>query len=254
MNIKLTLSIIISKIVLIGCRLFRLGGTTLPGKIALRIYPDILAQLSGNYKIIMVTGTNGKTTTTRIIGRILLENDIKYISNTSGANLIGGITTTFVKASNIFGKSKVNTALFEVDEGVFHVICRHIKPDILVVTNFFRDQLDRYGELHNTIKSVSAGIKQSKDVILVLNADDSLSSSLGKDINRKIVYYGISQYALQDNHQYGNIDENAGKDINMDTNIDAAFCFFLQIQIFFQLPHLWASWWFHLPGVRVFPS
>jgi len=90
----------------------------------------------------MVTGTNGKTTTTRIIGKVLEENNIEYITNKSGANLVSGIITTFIESVNIFGKSKTSTALLEVDEAAFNVVTDYVQPDVLVVTNFFRDQLD----------------------------------------------------------------------------------------------------------------
>jgi UDP-N-acetylmuramyl tripeptide synthase len=206
MNFRLIFAIVASKIALIFCKLINRSGTNFPGKVALKIYPDILTQLSKNYKTIVITGTNGKTTTVRVIGSILAENGIEYISNKSGANLMGGIVTTFIKASDIYGHSKINISLIEVDEGVFYKACNFMKPDILVVTNFFRDQLDRYGELHNTVKNISCGIQKLENVKLVLNADDSLCASLGRDTNKETVYYGVSQEAFQDDQELINSD------------------------------------------------
>lgn len=207
MGVKLTFTIIVSKLILIACKLFRWGGTNLPGKIALKIFPDILTELSKNYKIIMITGTNGKTTTARIIGSILLENKIEYISNKSGANLMGGIVTTFIKGSDIYGNNKVSTSIIEVDEGIFHILCTFMEPDFLVVTNFFRDQLDRYGELHNTIKSIMNTIEKTKSTKLILNADDSLCASLGRGREGNTIYYSIAKEASITNQE--NISSDA---------------------------------------------
>ena len=96
MNLIKTFTIALAKFTIKACRLAKWGGTTLPGKIALKIYPDIINDITKDFKIIMVTGTNGKTTTTRIIGQLLSENNIKYITNKSGANLVSGIATTFL--------------------------------------------------------------------------------------------------------------------------------------------------------------
>lgn len=197
MNFKLTITIIISKLVIRACRLFRTGGTTLPGKIAHRIYPGAIKIIASGFRIIMVTGTNGKTTTSRIIGQILSENNIEYIANKSGANLSSGIITTFLEAVNISGKCNASTALIEVDEAAFAVISDFVSPDILIVTNFFRDQLDRYGELYTTLNKVKQGIEKSGKTKLILNADDSLCASLGRNTENAAFYYGIQKDAVK---------------------------------------------------------
>ena len=148
MNLRLTFTIIITKLLIFILRIFKHGGTSLPGKVARKIYPDIIKVISKDFKIIMVTGTNGKTTTTRIIGKVLENNGVTYVTNKSGANLVSGVITTFIDSVDITGKSKASTALLEVDEAAFNVVTDFVQPDILVVTNFFRDQLDRYGELY----------------------------------------------------------------------------------------------------------
>jgi len=137
----------------------------------------------------MVTGTNGKTTTTRIIGKVLEENNIEYITNKSGANLVSGIITTFIESVNIFGKSKTSTALLEVDEAAFNVVTDYVQPDVLVVTNFFRDQLDRYGELYTTVSNVR-----------------SLCASLGHNMDREAIYYGFSEEAYNNSSTVVNSD------------------------------------------------
>lgn len=212
MNLRLYFTIAISKLTIKLCRLTKKGGTTLPGKVARKLYPDIVKVISRSFKTIMVTGTNGKTTTTRIIGQMLKENGIEYITNKSGANLVGGVITTFIDAVNFSGKCKAATALIEIDEAAFNVMSNYLEPDILVVTNFFRDQLDRYGELYTTLRGVKEGIEKGSKTKLVLNADDSLCASLGRDTGRDSVYYGF--------------DINAHEGVEEVANSDASFCIY----------------------------
>jgi len=206
MNLRLTFTIIITKILVFVLRILKSGGTTLPGKIARKLYPDIIKVISKDYKIIMVTGTNGKTTTTRIIGEILKVNGQDYITNKSGANLFGGIVTTFIDSVDLSGKAKAPIALIEVDEAAFNVVSDYIEPDFLVVTNFFRDQLDRYGELYSTLNSVKSGINKSSKTKLILNADDSLCASLGQDTDKEVTYYGFANEAYQSKEKIVNSD------------------------------------------------
>ncbi|NSW90338.1 MAG: DUF1727 domain-containing protein [Firmicutes bacterium] len=206
MNIRLILTIIISKIAVKFCRLIRRGGTSLPGGIALTIYPDVLKEISKTFKIIAVTGTNGKTTTTRVIGQILKENGIGYITNKSGANLLNGITTSFIEAVDLKGRSFIPTALLEIDEAAFNKVMEHSEPYITIVTNFFRDQLDRYGEVYTTLNSVLSGIRKTPGSILILNADDSLCASLGRESSNRAVYYGFSSTAWSNTENTVNSD------------------------------------------------
>lgn len=212
MNLRLYFTIAVSKLTIKLCRLTKKGGTTLPGKVARKLYPNILKEITGSFKTIMVTGTNGKTTTTRIIGQLLTESGIKYITNKSGANLVGGVITTFIESVNLLGRCEASTALIEIDEAAFNIMCNYIEPDILVVTNFFRDQLDRYGELYTTLRGVKEGIGKCGKTKLVLNADDSLCSSLGKDTGKDAVYYGFAS--------------DAHEGLEDAANSDATFCIY----------------------------
>lgn len=212
MNIRLTFTIVAAKFIIKLCRLARWGGTTLPGKVARTLYPDIVKVITKDFMTIMVTGTNGKTTTTRIIGQMLQENGIGYITNKSGANLVGGVITTFIDSVDVWGKCSSSTALIEIDEAAFNVMSNYLEPDILVVTNFFRDQLDRYGELYTTLKGVKSGIMKSSRTRLILNADDSLCASLARDTSRDALFFGMSPQA----HEAG----------NEAVNTDAMFCLY----------------------------
>lgn len=207
MKFKQTAAIFISKLTILILRLLHRGGTTLPGKVAFKIYPGILKSIAENFEIIMVTGTNGKTTTTRIIEEILKNSRIDYITNKSGANLLSGITTIFIQAVSLSGRPKHKVALIESDEAAFNQVTKHLQPKAVVVTNFFRDQLDRYGELYSTLNAVKSGLDRVNDnTVLVLNADDSMCASLGKDSLKKAVYYGISGEAYKGNSGEANTD------------------------------------------------
>lgn len=213
MKLKKTVAILVSKLSIGVLRLLRRGGTTLPGKIAFKLCPGILRSIAGDFKIIVVTGTNGKTTTTRIIEEILKNNRVDYITNKSGANLLSGITTTFIQAVSPVGKPKHKVALIESDEAAFNQVTKHLQPEAVVVTNFFRDQLDRYGELYSTLNAVKSGLERLDDhTVLLLNADDSMCASLGKNTSKKVFYYGISKEASE------------GKP--GDINTDAMFCIY----------------------------
>lgn len=110
MGVKYRFASFVSKVLCKVCRAAKFGGTTFPGKIACKLYPDALKEAASGYKIIMVTGTNGKTTTAHIIGQILEGNGVKYIANKSGANLIGGIATTFLNLNNQSKKTSAKLA------------------------------------------------------------------------------------------------------------------------------------------------
>lgn len=167
------------------------GGTNLPGKVAVKLYPELLGQLSKNVTTIIVTGTNGKTTTSRMVEQCLIEQGMSYFSNKSGANLLTGITAEFANNSSIFGKNKFEYALIECDEAAFKQVSKFVDAKYIVVTNVFRDQLDRFGDVGVTLKSIGIGIGNSPNAIVCLNADDSLSVSLSEGIKNKIVYYGV---------------------------------------------------------------
>ena len=213
MNFRKILTIIISKLTIRILRILKKGGTTLPGKVAFKLYPDILKSIAKDFEIIMVTGTNGKTTTSRIIEEILKNNNVDYITNKSGANLLSGITTTFIQAVSPLGNPKHKTALIESDEAAFNQVTKHLQPKSVVVTNFFRDQLDRYGELYSTLNAVKSGLDRlDEKTTLILNADDSMCASLGHETKKPVFYYGFGEAASQQNSE--------------NINTDAMFCIF----------------------------
>jgi len=173
------------------CRLFRLSGTSLPGAVALRICPQLLFYLASAYeKIIAVTGTNGKTTTTNLITYYLRQAGVPVIGNGEGANMITGVVTALIKDCNFFGAAQSRTVVLEVDEGSVGKILPAVKPDLIVVTNYFRDQLDRYSELDHIITLLRNTIDGLPETELLLNADDPLVVAVGRG-RPAVRYYGV---------------------------------------------------------------
>jgi UDP-N-acetylmuramyl tripeptide synthase len=174
---------------------FGLGsGSTWPGHIALRINPQFIRQflLNKNIKIILVVGTNGKTTTSKLLAHMLENNGIHVFQNTEGANMINGLATTFVRNTNLFGKIKGDVAIFEVDENNLPKVLDQITPAAIVFLNLFRDQLDRYGEIHTIAEKWRKALKNvPKSTHIFLNADDPEIRNLVKDVAGKTFYYSI---------------------------------------------------------------
>lgn len=173
-------------------RLFGRGATSFPGKLALFLKKDILKSLSRGVRIIAVTGTNGKTTTCAMIESALKKAGVSCFLNRSGANLITGVTAAFIANCNLFGRCRYDCAVLECDENALKKISLYIDAQILVVTNIFRDQLDRYGEVSSTLAAIREGAGNMKNALLVLNADDPLTFSLSR-LGNPYVSFGISK-------------------------------------------------------------
>jgi UDP-N-acetylmuramyl tripeptide synthase len=193
------LAILAAKAALKTNRLTGSGGTALPGMLAQKVDKDILHKMVRNNfprGIIVVTGTNGKTTTTKLIASILEETGIGYVHNKAGSNMERGLISTMAEASSVAGRVDAEVGLFEVDEAYMPKVCRAIKPHTIVVTNLFRDQLDRYGELDKIANSFRNLFVDLPNAQLVLNADDPLVASLGYELDndKKAIYFGVGDY------------------------------------------------------------
>jgi UDP-N-acetylmuramyl tripeptide synthase len=169
------------------------NGSTWPGHIALSLNPNFLEDILGHnsVKVIFIAGTNGKTTTSRMITTLLEDNGKKVLQNTSGANLVNGIASSLLLNANLFGKIREDFAVFEIDENSLPLALAHITPHVVICLNLFRDQLDRYGELDviaQKWKKVFAELPKS--TTLVLNADDPQVAYL-KELKENVVYFGL---------------------------------------------------------------
>lgn len=169
-------------------------GTNLPGRVANIIYPPLLADLAGNTTkdIFIITGTNGKTTTSNMIAAIIRDMDFTLVHNQAGANMIPGITTAFINQTNWTGRRRQDYALLETDEANVAPLLTRLKPRFILITNFFRDQLDRYGELDKIINAIAAAVAGT-DIELILNADDPLESHWPSLTGLHCHYYGFDQ-------------------------------------------------------------
>lgn len=207
-KIKSLFSILTAKLILfLSKRIFK-GGSSFPGKVALKFDSNILSVVAKNYKVILVTGTNGKTTTTSMIYNIIKKSGNRVITNSTGANMLPGITATFIDNYKIFGKKKPAYAVIEVDEANLKFITKYISPEIITITNLFRDQLDRYGEVYTTLAKIMEGLENVSGAKLILNGDESLLGDL--NTNNDLCYYGF------------NVSPDESKLV--DINADAKFC------------------------------
>jgi len=166
------------------------GGTNLPGQLALKFRPNILKRLVRGYRVILVTGTNGKTTTTAMLQNILKQTGKRAVSSASGANMKGGVVSCLIRNFPLFKKVDGDFAVLEVDEAYMRHITAEISPEVIAVTNIFRDQLDRYGEVDRTLSLIEEACKNAPDATLVLNADEAMLGCFLPE--NKHYYYGFS--------------------------------------------------------------
>ncbi|MEK7186583.1 MAG: MurT ligase domain-containing protein [Patescibacteria group bacterium] len=188
--------IALGKLVLLISKTFNLGsGSTWPGHIALESDKNFIKKLlsrNKELKIILVAGTNGKTTTGKLIQTILEKNDRKVFQNEGGANLLNGLASSLINQSDLTGKINYDFAVFEVDENSLPIVLRNLNPQIIVLLNLFRDQLDRYGEVDIVADKWKKAINTvDKSTTLILNVDDPKIALLGKNI-KNTKYFGVT--------------------------------------------------------------
>lgn len=195
MNILL---ILLGKAIGLISKTFNLGsGSTWPGHIALSLNKnfirDVLTTKNQRPKTILIAGTNGKTTTGKMIQIILEKSGKKTFQNAAGANLLNGIASTLIAYSNALGRLNYDFAIFEVDENTLPLALAQFTPDFLILLNLFRDQLDRYGEVNIIAGKWKKTIEQMNNrTIFILNADDPQIAHLGKARKGKAFYFGLS--------------------------------------------------------------
>ena len=150
------------------------------GKLAMKMDPQILKKLASQVRgeIIVTCGTNGKTTTNNLICSALESEGRKVICNHTGSNMLMGVAAAFVLAAGVNGKLNADNAVIEIDEASTVRVLPHFKPDYCVLTNLFRDQLDRYGEIDITMDLLKKAFDMAPDMKIVVNGDDSLSTYL----------------------------------------------------------------------------
>jgi UDP-N-acetylmuramyl tripeptide synthase len=184
-----------SKALTTGLRLSRRGGgTALPGLVANRIDPDLLDKLARRLPAgsVVVAGTNGKTTTSRMLAGMLEGAGRRVVHNRSGSNLVRGVSAAFAEQMTLFGPGGAELGVIEADENAFPDIVRRVDPRVVVLLNLFRDQLDRYGELEAVASHWRGAIRElPRDTTLVVNADDPNLAALAAETDAKVVAFGL---------------------------------------------------------------
>lgn len=177
------------------CKILHKDNGNMLGKIVKKLSPDILKSIKIDCPVIAVTATNGKTTTNNAIRYMLEQNGKKVVSNREGNNMETGIITALIKNCTLTGKIKADFVTFEVDESYVPIVFKKIPLNTLVVLNFFRDQLDRNGEVESLILKINEFLK-TYDGNLVLNNDDPNVARLGRanENNKNVYYFSVDKY------------------------------------------------------------
>lgn len=198
MQMRKLIAIWLGKALTVAGKLIGKKSSSSPGAYALKICPDLVKDLNKcvSKGIIVTCGTNGKTTTNNLMASALEAKGYKVICNKLGANMLSGIATTVLQEMSIFGKLKADYACLEIDEAYTPIVFDYVKPDVMVITNLFRDQLDRYGEIDITSDIINKAIEKVPNLKLVLNGDDPLCVKFGRNENVSAYYYGISEQVL----------------------------------------------------------
>jgi len=196
-KLRLGLAVSIAKSITFLVRSLRIGSASvLPGAIARKISPQVLRLLSHQVQkgIILIAGTNGKTTTSLLLTGILERQGYRVAHNSTGANLENGLVTALLDRTNFWGSLKVDYAILEVDENIVPKVLQPLQPRIIICLNLFRDQLDRYGEVDAISKRWTKAIATlPPETIIIPNGDDPTLSFLGQQLPQQVLFFGLDQ-------------------------------------------------------------
>lgn len=194
--IRLFIALFIGKLIFFLSRNLKLGGgSAAPGYYALKIDPNLVSKLTPQIpQNITITGTNGKTTTARLLDFLVKGEKIKVIRNSTGSNLERGIASALIEKSNLWGEiQNVDLGIWELDEAAFNKVVFKIKPEIMVFLNAYRDQLDRYGEVDTVVNNWKEVLENVDwETNLVVNGGDNHTASL-----LKLEKFNISEFRIK---------------------------------------------------------
>ncbi len=185
-------SIIIGKFIRTLSRL-RGGGTALPGLVVEKINPQFAQKALSKLPkgVVVISGTNGKTTTTKMVVSLLESQGLKVFTNRSGSNFIRGVIAELLGVMSPSGKLDADIAVLELDEAHAVQFVKQIKPEHSLLLNVMRDQLDRFGEIDNTAKLLEQ-IAQNTSNTVVINKEDNRLLAIGEELENKVAFYGLS--------------------------------------------------------------
>lgn len=175
-----------AKFTLAALRLTRHAGGQLPGVIAMKICPDFLSRIGTPEHMVFVTGTNGKTTTTNLVADLLAANGRQPLINREGGNVTEGIASTLIKDATMGGSARSSVSVMELDERCARLVFPHITPELIVVTNLYRDTFTRNAHVGYVYDVVDAALPAGSR--LVLNADDLISGRLAPQCEQRVYY------------------------------------------------------------------
>ncbi|MBI2983886.1 MAG: DUF1727 domain-containing protein [Chloroflexi bacterium] len=194
MSLRTTAAVAAGKLTRAGLQALGRGATALPGLVTLAVDPGAIAAMTAGlaHGAVLVSGTNGKTTTTRMLADVVRAAGWSPIHNRSGSNLDRGIAAALLAQADWTGAPHGDVAIFEVDEASVARVIGRIEPRVVLVTNLFRDQLDRYFEVDQLARRMASSFATLPETtMLVLNADDPIVARLGDDHRGPTVYFGI---------------------------------------------------------------
>lgn len=177
-------------------RLGRGGGTAAPGLVAERVDPRLLAKLTAQlpHGAVIVAGTNGKTTTTRMIADVFEAVPWSVVHNRSGSNLVRGVMAAFVHRASVTGSIGGDIGVIEADEAALPELIRQVQPRIILLNNLFRDQLDRYGELDTIAKTWRVVLRElPASTTVIVNGDDPTLVAISDDIPARRICFGLDE-------------------------------------------------------------
>lgn len=181
--IRLILAVWVGKLLRFIARFLKFGGgSAAPGLYALKFDPDLIQNISRQIKTnVIITGTNGKTTTAKFLAHFASANGLTVVRNSTGSNLERGIASALIQHADLSGQVKTDLGIWEADEAAFNKIVFKIKPQVMVFLNAFRDQLDRYGEVDTVVKQWQESLSKIdwRHKILI-NASDANIVHLGE--------------------------------------------------------------------------
>ncbi|MHC5611526.1 MAG: MurT ligase domain-containing protein [Nostoc sp.] len=196
-RLRLGFAVSVAKSVTFIVQFLRLGAASvLPGAIARRIQPRLLELLSQQVKngVILIAGTNGKTTTALLLCTILERKGYRIAHNSTGANLENGLMSALLESTNLLGTLDVDYAILEVDENIVPRVLTPLQPRIILCLNLFRDQLDRYGEVDTISKRWTKVISTlPTETVVIPNADDPTLSNLGQQLPQRVLFFGLNE-------------------------------------------------------------
>jgi lipid II isoglutaminyl synthase (glutamine-hydrolysing) len=188
--VRLLVTIWVVKLSVLAIRILGKQANHTPGRIALRLYPGLLGAIAHPARIVVVTGTNGKTTVSNLLAEALEDQGLRVASNRSGSNTDAGIATTLIREVTWSGRSKTDIAVIEMDERSAKRVLPGLTPDVLVCMNLTRDSIKRNAHPAYIAWIISSALPAS--TTLVLNADDLIAASLGSDANPR-VYFAVDR-------------------------------------------------------------